>query len=552
VLDPACGCGNFLYVAYRELRKLEHDLKERICRLASEQGTPVPAGPWPYVALANMQGLDIDRVAVLIARVTLWMGHRQMIELFGEAEPPLPLVDLSGIRRDDALRVPWPETDAIVGNPPFHGSQLIREVRGDAYIDWLKRTFGIGVKDYCVYWFRRAHDHLKPGQRAGLVGTNSVAQNRARSVSLDYVTGNGGVITDAVPTQKWPGTAKVHVALVNWIKDPAPPPAVFTLDGDPVDGITAELKAPGLSASSAAVLPGNKGRCFQGPIPVVTDGFVLDEATARGLLARTDAPYADVIRPYLIGEDIAERPDQSPGRWIIDFASMPLEEAMRYPAALNIVRRTVKPNREENNRRRYREVWWQFGEARPGMRRALIGLARYIAAGATGKRLVLSWQEMRVCPSNLTYVFAFEDDYSMGVLLSRAHGAWAQARDSTFKADLRYTPTSGFATFPWPSPTTASQRESVAAASVALLARRTEICHDRDIGLTMLYNQVDDGAYQDLAALNRVLDEAVASCYGWPKKVAQDGGELVRRLLELNAEIVAGDRPYDPFAHQER
>ena len=84
------------------------------------------------------------------------------------------------------------------------------------------------------------------------------------------------------------------------------------------------------------------------------------------------------------------------------------------------------------------------------------------------------------------------------------------------------------------------------------MARRTEICHDREIGLTTLYNQVDDGAYQDLSALNRVLDEAVTACYVWPRKVAQDGGELVRRLLELNAEIVAGDRPYDPFAHQER
>ena len=551
VLDPACGCGNFLYIAYRELRKLEHDLKERIRGLAGEQGTPVPPGPWPYVALANMQGLDIERVAVLIARVTLWMGHRQMIELFGEAEPPLPLVDLSGIRVADALRVPWPETDAIVGNPPFLGSQLIREARGDAYIDWLKRTFGIGVKDYCVYWFRRAHDHLKPGQRAGLVGTNSVAQNRARSVSLDYVTGNGGVITDAVPTQKWPGTAKVHVALVNWIKDPSLAPDVFTLDGGQVDGITAELKAPGSSSGSAAVLSANKGRCFQGPIPVGA-GFVLDEATARGLLARTDAPYADVIRPYLIGEDIAERPDQSPGRWIIDFASMPLEQAMQYPVALDIVRDLVRPERETNARKARRERWWQFGERAVGMRAALAGLSRYVAAGATNKRLVLSWQGTRVCSSNLTYVFVFDDDYSMGVLLSRAHGAWAQARDSTLETRLRYTPTSGFATFPWPSPTTSAQRDRVAAASVALLDCRTGICAKRMLGLTDLYNEVEEGAYRDLVSWQRELDEAVAVCYGWPKRVAQDDGALVRRLLKLNAEIAAGDRPYDPFAHQER
>ena len=548
VLDPACGCGNFLYVAYRELRTLEHDLKHRIATLAREQGSPVPPGPWPYVPLHNMQGLDIEPVAVLIARVTLWMAHRQMIDLFGEAEPPLPLVDLSGIRVADALRVDWPETDAIVGNPPFLGSQFIRAARGGPYVDWLQRTFGVGVKDYCVYWFRRAHDHLKPGQRAGLVGTNSIAQNRARSAALDYVSDNGGVITDAVPTQKWPGTAKVHVALVNWVKDPVLAPDVFRLDGKLVAGITAELKAPGLSASSAAVLTANKGRCFQGPIPVGA-GFILDEVTARALLARAEAPYSEVVRPYLIGDDLADRPDQSPSRWIIDFGLRSLEEASTYPAALDIVRREVRPAREDNRRPLYRNKWWLFGEARPGMRAALAGRPRYVAAGRLAKRLNVVWQDAAVCPSDLTYVFAFEDDYSMGVLLSRAHGEWAKARDSTFETRLRYTPTSGFATFPWPSPIVPAARLRVADASVALLAQRAEICLGRQIGLTRLYNELGDGGYQDLGTLHGELDEAVVACYGWPKRVAHDGDELVRRLLALNAEIAISVRDYEPFAH---
>ncbi|MGI9156379.1 MAG: type IIL restriction-modification enzyme MmeI, partial [Marmoricola sp.] len=119
VLDPACGCGNFLYVAYRELRGLEHELKQRIRALAEETGLPVPPGPEPYFPLRNLQGLDIERSAVQIARVTMWMGHRQMIDRYGEAEPPLPLQDLSSIRVADALRTPWPETDCIIGNPPF-------------------------------------------------------------------------------------------------------------------------------------------------------------------------------------------------------------------------------------------------------------------------------------------------------------------------------------------------------------------------------------------------------------------------------------------------
>jgi hypothetical protein len=80
-----------------------------------------------------------------------------------------------------------------------------------------------------------------------------------------------------------------------------------------------------------------------------------------------------------------------------------------------------------------------------------------------------------------------------------------------------------------------------------VIARRQEICAAEGFGLTRLYNLVDDGAYADLTALHRKLDEAVVACYGWPRRVAQDAGELVRRLLRLNQQIAAGERPYDPF-----
>jgi hypothetical protein len=144
-------------------------------------------------------------------------------------------------------------------------------------------------------------------------------------------------------------------------------------------------------------------------------------------------------------------------------------------------------------------------------------------------------------------VFAFEDDYSTGILTSRAHGAWAWAQASTLKGDLRYTPTSVFMTFAWPDPVADAQRERVAEASRRLLARRTEICTTENIGLTKLYNAVDEGAWTDLVALHRELDEAVVDCYGWPTAVAQDDAELVRLLTERNREIVEDGRPYAPF-----
>lgn len=546
VLDPACGCGNFLYVAYRELRGLEQQLKDKISDLAKTTGLPVPAGPWPFVRLTNMQGIDIEPTAVMIARVTLWMGHRQMIDIYGEAEDPLPLVTLASIQAGDALRIGWPETDAIIGNPPFYGSQFIRRAMGDDYVDWLKDEFKIGVKDFCTYWFRRAADHLKPDQRAGLVGTNSISQNRARSVSLDYVIASGGVITDAYASQKWPGEAKVHVSLVNWIHQPSQPSTRFKIDGADVEGINSSLRDTSASAWVPQVLAANRGRCFQGPIPVGA-GFILDEHEAGNLLASSGIEYSHVVRPYVIGDDIADDVEQQPQRWIIDFASRALEEASKYPEALQIVRDRVKPERDKNRRRARREKWWLLGEQARGMRKALDGKTRYVVGTRVGKRLLLTWTHANTLPSDATNVFAFDDDFSMAVLQSRAHVAWAWHQSSTFKADLRYTPTSVFMTFPWPDTATQNQRETAAEACRQLLARRAELCIEHNLGLTKLYNAMNDGAFTDLRDLHQSVDEAITDCYGWPRKIAQDDEHLTSRLRELNQEIVTGIRPYAPW-----
>ena len=206
VLDPACGSGNFLYVAYRELRRLEAKLAARAAELAQAEGTrPAQEGLSAFFPLQNMRGIEIEQFGVDLARVTLWMGHKLAVEELGLDEATLPLADLSGVRRGDALRVEWDQANAIIGNPPYHGSQNLRQILDEDYVEWLKDHFHAGLKDLCVYWFRRAADQMRPGDRAGLVGTNSISQNRARGASLNYVVEKGGVITDAVSRQKWPG-----------------------------------------------------------------------------------------------------------------------------------------------------------------------------------------------------------------------------------------------------------------------------------------------------------------------------------------------------------
>ncbi len=545
VLDPACGSGNFLYLAYRELRRIERRLHEREAELRVAAGLPDAPRLNIFFPLQNIRGIEIDAFAVSLARVTLWMAHRLAVEELTLDETTLPLVDLSGIINGDALRVPWPAADAVVGNPPYHGSQNLRAVLGDERVEWLGQTFGCGIQDLAVYWFRRAAEQMRPGARAGFVATNSVSQGRARKASLNDVVAHGGVITDAVSRQTWPGEAVVNVSIVNWVQRPVEPPERFELDGREVVGISTRLRESKLAIEEYEPLPENRGRSFQGPIPA--GSFYLDIDEAEMLLARPEPAYADVVRPYLIGDDITEEPQQRPRRWIIDFEMRSLEEAAAYPAALQLVRERVKPERDKNNREAYRRNWWRFAEPRPGMRKALAPLSRYIAGNAQGKRFLFAWQEREVCPSNLTNVFALEDDYAMGVLTSVVHQTWAQSEASTLRIDLRYTPTTCFETFPWPAPD-AVGRERIGALAAELIAARQAITIRESTGLTDFYNALEEGAWQPVAHLHRELDNEVLRAYDFPGSLREDPLELKARLASLHADIQAERRAYTPFA----
>ena len=242
VLDPACGSGNFLYVAYRELRRIEAELRRRARDMRRSAGLREQATLALYFPLTNIKGIELDPFAVQLARVTMWMGHKLAVDELDLEERVLPLVDLSGIRRGDALKLEWPRADAIIGNPPYHGTKFLRGELGDEYVEWLRTEFKVGVKDYCVYWFRKAHEHLASGGGAGLVGTNSIAEGVNRGASLDYITADGSVITTAVASQDWSGEAAVHVSIVNWVKTPPQPPSTHVLDGREVSGITSSLR----------------------------------------------------------------------------------------------------------------------------------------------------------------------------------------------------------------------------------------------------------------------------------------------------------------------
>ncbi len=316
VLDPACGSGNFLFIAYREMKRLERDILLRLREVSKRE--PLESA----ISLHQFFGIDILPFAVELAKVTLMLAKElEVIEAQKLAaadqllieEKPLPLDNLDkNIICADALFTLWPAADAIIGNPPYLDARKVAMEHGGAYMKKIRATYpGVpGRADFCVYWFRKAHDHLKQGGRAGLVGTNTVRQNYSREGGLDYVVANGGTITNAVSTQVWSGDAQVHVSIVNWLKGDAPGDKTLTLQrGDSVespwetytlDRINSALST-GLDVAMAIRLETNSKStgCFEGQQPG-HDGFRLKADEARQLIRDGCGP---VIFPYLNGDE---------------------------------------------------------------------------------------------------------------------------------------------------------------------------------------------------------------------------------------------------------
>ena len=380
VLDPACGSGNFLYLAYLELKRIERVLLDKISERRRGSSEQISMG---FVTPLQFFGMDLNPFAVELARVTLMIARKIAIDNFGILDQPaLPLDSLDqNIICTDALFTEWVKADAIVGNPPFLGGKNMRMDLGDRYIDRVFKRFP-EVKDsvdFCAYWFRLAQDNLSESGRAGLVATNSISQGKSRRAALDYVTENGGIIHDAVSTQVWSGEAKVHVSIANWSKQQ---PQIFYLDNKEVSRINSSLQGE-IDVSRANRLKANLNYCFQGVIPV-GKGFIITEEQVNAWI-KADRKNQEVLKLFSMGANLAQEVNGKPDRWIIDFNDMPFDEASTYKLPFQQVKNLVKPDRDSNREAIMREKWWRFKRTNESMRRAIAPLTQYFAVPRVSK-----------------------------------------------------------------------------------------------------------------------------------------------------------------------
>ena len=536
VLDPACGSGNFLYLALRSLL----DLEKRVIDFAAAHG-------WddltPRVKPDQMLGLEINPYAAELARTALWIGYIQWHRNNGFPYNHRPiLTPLVSIRRTDAILAEgdtdnpreseWPAAEFIIGNPPFLGGKLLRSHLGDGYVDALFGLYGGRVPaeaDLVCYWFEKARKML-PGahaKRVGLLATQGVRGGANRRV-LQQIKDTGDIFV-AWSDHPWVlDGAAVHISIVGFDDGSE---TNRELDGAPVESINSNLTSGG-DLTTARRLGENLGIAFMGD----TKGgpFDIPESVAFDMVNQPNPDgrhNRDVVRPRANGKDVTSRPS---GTWIIDFGvGLSIAESALYEAPFEYVNRHVRPSREQS--RSKVSNWWIHERPRPEMRQALQGLDRFIATPTIAKHRLFTWLSEEVLPDHQLIAIARDDDYTFGVLHSRFHEVWALAMGTQLENRPRYTPTTCFETFPFPRPTD-EEREAIAEAAGELdrlragwlnppVAKEAEL---KKRTLTNLYNARPTW----LQMAHEKLDESVMDAYGWPHGLAEP--EILERLLALN------------------
>ncbi|CCI09168.1 DNA methyltransferase [Microcystis aeruginosa] len=542
VLDPACGSGNFLYVAYQELKRIEQLLIEKIANRRRSASDQLQIS---FVTPKQFYGMDINPFAVELARVTLMIARKVAIDKFNLTEASLPLDTLdSNIICADALFTDWQKADAIIGNPPFLGGKKLRTELGDEYAEQIYQKFPDvqGQPDFCVFWFRKAAENLGELGRAGLVGTNSISQVSGRKASLDYVVKQGGFIHEAISTQPWSGEANVHVSIVNWSKER---PKELFLDNLSVNLLNTALKSE-ISVDNATKLNVNKNFSFES-CGLRGKGFIVTKKQVDQWILE-DAKNQEVLKPMIDGKNLIYPWEELD--WVIDFQGMNIEEATNYQSPFERVRIAVKPERDKNRRDSRKKHWWRFGEYAPKMRQAISKLSCYFAIPKIAKYIVFSPVDVSILPCEANMVIASDDFYILGILNSKIHRLWVKAQSSTLKGDTRYTNTTCFETFPFPQKPSQELVEKIRQTAGELHEYRSQQMEKKQWGITKLYNQFFNEPSSQLYQLHQKLDKLVMEAYHF-----QADDDILEKLLTLNLELAEKEKrgetvigPWSPYS----
>ena len=452
--------------------------------------------------------------------------------------------------------------DAIVGNPPFLGGRRMRRALGDAYVRYLTSVISPGGSanaDLCSFFVVRASQLTRRLGAVGQISTSSISEGDSRKNSLLKIKRRGWTIFRAFPLLEWPGNAAVTISLV-WLFNGSWKGKSYLGDQD-VTGISSDFTEEGSIEWEPVALNENKGKAFQGS-NILGKGFVLEASEAEEILH--SEPESDlIISPFLQADDVVGTPELAARKKIIDFRDMPLSRsdgpqgyqgpvAEDYPLCLSRVREKVKPGRDNQKRKPYREKWWQYAERCNSLYTAIGMLEKVIFQPSPSKHLLFVFVDRKQVFSGPHTVIASDRYSDLGVLLSSVHAEWCWKYSSTMPSGSRRYNPADYLKFPFPS----SNKEQIDTVGKKFNKKRLELLREWGGGLRDLLNDFHDPentspGVLELREMLAVLDHEILQGYGWSdvalayefRRVGRGlrygfqeeaGREVLLRLLRLN------------------
>lgn len=543
-LDPACGCGNFLIITYRELRKLELKILKEL--YGNQQVFAIEQ--ILQVDVDQFFGIEIDEFPARIAQVALWLTDHQMnvqvSEAFGMYYARLPLKKSAKIENVNALKTNWEniisknELSYIIGNPPFYGKQYQTKEQRDDLKTVFSNVKGAGVLDYVSAWYYIASQYIQNTHiKVAFVSTNSLTQGEQVSVLWNELLNKFGVkIHFAHTTFNWTNKAKgkaaVHCVIVGFANFDTKIKYLFNyLDiNDEPDVISVKNINPYLVEATDLVISKRTTplidipKVFKGNQPT-EGGFLLLDKEEKEELENKYSDISKLIKPVISGREFLNNIP----RWCFWLVDISPNEIKKYPELLERIKNVRKMRLESS-----------FGPTRelanyPTLFRDLKNPDTFIVIPATSserrKYIPFGFFNKNHIPLNSVYIVPNGTIYNFGVLTSKMHMTWVKYTCGRLESRFRYSKDIVYNNYPWPQKVSEKNKKKVEEKAQKVLDIRKDFS---DNSLADLYDPL--AMPPKLTKAHNELDNAVDKCYR--SQVFNNESNRIEFLLKLYEQYI--------------
>jgi hypothetical protein len=561
LLDPACGCGNFLVVAYREIRRIELEVLRELHAIDPTLATDISL--LAKVDVDQMAGIEIEEFPAQVARVALWLtdhqANRALSLEFGKYFVRLPLKKSAKIHNGNALRVDWAtitpldKLTFIVGNPPFIGSKMMTEENRLDLLACFGDSKNAGILDFVSAWYAKAADCMRanPGIKTALVSTNSITQGEQVAALWSFVLSKGVRIHFAHRTFKWTsearGKAAVHCVIIGMaMGEPSKPCKLYDYSHGAdsqslrtVSRISPYLiEAPDLLIGSRSTPLCSVPEMVSGNQPI-DDGQYLFTPDEKAEFLREEPGAAPLFKKWLGGEEFINGIE----RWFLLASAASPTQLRALPKVLTRIQ-NVRTFRMESKREQTKKL----AEFPTRFQVEFIPKGNYLALPQVSSErreyIPISYLTNEVLCGDKLRLVDNASLYHLGIIVSSMHMAWMRTVSGRLKSDYQYSVKITYNNFPWPKATPA-QIETIEAKAKAVLEARA--AHPGST-LADLYDPLSMPA--NLAEAHAALDRAVEKAY---TKAAFDGEpERVSFLFKLYEEMTSALAPTKAPARRKR